>query len=52
MYESERIGKQEDLCIQIKCPNCHTMFELDDSIYMDIVKQVRDEEFEKEKKYH
>ena len=32
----------------IKCPNCHTMFELDDSIYMDIVKQVRDEEFEKE----
>ena len=34
----------------IKCPNCHTMFELDDSIYMDIVKQVRDEEFEKEKK--
>lgn len=26
------------------------MFELDDSIYMDIVKQVRDEEFEKEKK--
>ena len=34
----------------IKCPNCHTMFELDDSIYMDIVKQVRDEEFDKEKK--
>lgn len=48
--KSERIGKQEEFMHTIKCPNCHTMFELDDSIYMDIVKQVRDEEFEKEKK--
>lgn len=48
--KSERIGKQEEFTHTIKCPNCHTMFELDDSIYMDIVKQVRDEEFEKEKK--
>ena len=46
--KSERIGKQEEFMHTIKCPNCHTM--LDDSIYMDIVKQVRDEEFEKEKK--
>lgn len=48
--KSERIGKQEEFMHTIKCPNCHMMFELDDSIYMDIVKQVRDEEFEKEKK--
>ena len=48
--KSERIGEQEEFMHTIKCPNCHTKFELDDSIYMDIVKQVRDEEFEKEKK--
>ncbi|MBP3853083.1 MAG: DUF2130 domain-containing protein, partial [Erysipelotrichaceae bacterium] len=34
---------------EVKCPNCHTVFEVDESVYMDIVKQVRDREFEKEK---
>ena len=33
---------------EIKCPNCHTVFSLDESDYYNIVKQVRDKEFEKE----
>ena len=34
---------------EVKCPNCGTVFEVDDSHYADIVRQVRDKEFEKEK---
>lgn len=34
---------------EIKCPNCGNVFKVDESIYLDIVKQVRDAEFEKEK---
>ena len=33
---------------EIKCPNCHTVFSLDESDYYNIVKQIRDKEFEKE----
>ncbi|MDY2777069.1 MAG: DUF2130 domain-containing protein [Collinsella sp.] len=32
---------------EIKCPNCGTAFTIDESGYADIVKQVRDHEFEK-----
>lgn len=34
---------------EIKCPHCGEVFQVDESIYLDIVKQVRDAEFEKEK---
>lgn len=33
---------------EIKCPNCGKMFQVDESGYVAILKQVRDEEFEKE----
>lgn len=33
---------------EIKCPNCGKMFQVDESGYAAILKQVRDEEFEKE----
>lgn len=33
---------------QIKCPNCGTIFQIDESQYHDILQQVRNEEFEKE----
>lgn len=29
----------------VKCPNCKEIFKVDDSVYTDIVKQVRDQEF-------
>lgn len=29
----------------VKCPNCKEVFKVDDSVYTDIVKQVRDQEF-------
>lgn len=32
----------------IKCPNCGTVFSVDDMTYASIARQVRDEEFEKE----
>ena len=32
---------------EIICPNCHKAFRIDEAGYADIVKQVRDEEFEK-----
>ena len=32
----------------ITCPNCHTSFHLDEAGYAQILKQVRDEQFEKE----
>ena len=34
----------------VKCPNCKEVFKVDDSVYTDIVKQVRDQEFENELK--
>ena len=35
---------------QIKCPNCGTVFQVDESHYHEILQQVRNEEFEKELK--
>ena len=32
----------------IKCPKCQTEFEIDENYYLDIVQQVKNEEFEKE----
>lgn len=32
----------------VKCPNCKEVFKVDDSVYTDIVKQVRDQQFQKE----
>ncbi|HAI17382.1 MAG: hypothetical protein CMP05_01515 [Xanthomarina sp.] len=32
----------------VKCPNCQEVFKVDDSIYTDIVKQVRDQQFQDE----
>ena len=34
----------------VKCPNCKEVFKVDDSVYNDIVKQVRDQQFEDELK--
>ena len=33
---------------EIKCPNCGKVFQIDESNYESIVKQIRDHEFEKE----
>ena len=33
---------------EIKCPNCNTIFQIDEHDYESIVKQIRDKEFEKE----
>ena len=33
---------------EIKCPNCGTVFQVDESGYTQILQQVRDREFEKE----
>ena len=33
---------------EIKCPNCGTIFQIDESDYDKVVKQIRDKEFEKE----
>lgn len=35
---------------EIKCPNCHTNFKIDETSYADIIKQVRDEQFNDELK--
>jgi len=32
----------------VKCPNCKEVFKVDDSVYINIVKQVRDQQFEEE----
>ena len=32
----------------VKCPNCKEVFKVDDSVYTNIVKQVRDEQFQEE----
>lgn len=37
-----------DIMNEIKCPNCGTIFQIDESDYASIVKQVRDSEFNKE----
>lgn len=34
---------------EIKCPNCQTIFKIDDDSYYEILKQIKDEELEKEK---
>ena len=33
---------------EIKCPNCGTIFQIDEMDYQSIIKQIRDQEFEKE----
>ena len=33
---------------EITCPNCKTVFKVDEAGYSDILKQVRNNEFEKE----
>ncbi|AYN69683.1 DUF2130 domain-containing protein [Euzebyella marina] len=33
---------------EVKCPNCQEVFKVDDSVYSDIVKQVRDQQFQDE----
>jgi len=33
---------------EVKCPNCKDVFKVDDSVYTDIVKQVRDQQFQEE----
>lgn len=33
---------------EVKCPNCKEVFKVDDSVYTDIVKQVRDQQFQDE----
>ena len=42
-----RIGKRNTMN-EIKCPECGTVFQVDESGFADIVKQVRDGEFAKE----
>ena len=34
---------------EIKCPNCQTVFKIDDDIYYEILKQIKDQEIEKER---
>ena len=36
---------------EIKCPNCGTVFQVDESEYAQILRQVRDEEFKKDLEY-
>lgn len=36
---------------EIKCPNCGTVFQIDESEYAQILRQVRDDEFKKELEY-
>jgi len=33
---------------EIKCPKCGTTFQLDETVYESIIKQIRDSEFEKQ----
>ena len=33
---------------ELKCPNCGTVFQIDEQDYESIVKQIRDKEFERE----
>ena len=34
----------------VKCPNCKEVFKVDESVYSDIIKQVRDQQFDEELK--
>ncbi|MDD7914418.1 hypothetical protein [Polaribacter ponticola] len=34
----------------VNCPNCNEVFKVDESVYTDIVKQVRDQQFQEELK--
>lgn len=36
--------------MEIKCPNCGQLFKIDDNSYLELLKQVRNDEFEKELK--
>jgi len=33
---------------EVVCPNCHKAFKIDEAGYADILKQVRDDEFDKQ----
>ncbi len=33
---------------EIKCPHCHKQFTIDETSYLEVVRQIRDDEFEKE----
>ena len=35
---------------EIKCPKCHTVFQINETDYDSIVKQIRDKEFTNEKR--
>ena len=35
---------------EINCPECGKLFKIDESVYTDLLKQVRDNEFQKELK--
>ncbi len=45
MYDFEWIGVNMN---ELKCPNCGTVFQIDEQDYESIVKQIRDKEFEKD----
>ncbi|MBR0385311.1 MAG: DUF2130 domain-containing protein [Erysipelotrichaceae bacterium] len=34
--------------MEIKCPNCGQLFKIDDNSYLELIKQIRNDEFEKE----
>lgn len=34
----------------VKCPSCNELFKIDDSTYNDIIKQIRDQQFNNETK--
>lgn len=48
MYGIIMVVKGVILMNEIKCPNCGTVFQIDEQDYESIVKQIRDKEFEKE----
>lgn len=48
MYDIIMVVKGVILMNEIKCPNCGTIFQIDEQDYESIVKQIRDKEFEKE----
>ena len=36
--------------MEIRCPNCNQLFKIDDTSYLDLLRQVKNDEFEKELK--
>lgn len=46
-YVSEKENNMENNK-SVKCPNCKEVFKVDDSVFSDIVKQVRDNQFQEE----